>query len=99
MEDIFNLEGMAKEENHARILKFMEVILKAAQDGQPFYTDDLDFDHLLCGREGRNSPNLIGIAVRILLQKKAMHKTGEHRRSTRPESRGRTIFQYQIGGR
>lgn len=57
----------------------------------PAYIDDLDLGDVLSVQ-----PNVIGIAVRCLLAEERIRKTGQHRRSRRPGSNGRIIWEYTL---
>lgn len=98
MMDVFGIEKFGKLIRRDRLQKFETVILQHAKDNDTFYIDQVDFDALTCGSQDENYDNLIGTAIRTLIQLKAIHKTGNYRKSTKKGSRGRTIFEYQIGG-
>ncbi len=98
--DILPISDIATAIRQQRIEKFQILILKHAKKvGAPFYIDEIDFDSLLCGEQGLagKHPSMIGIAVRILIQKGAISQTCNYRRSGKKWSKGRLIFEYKLG--
>jgi hypothetical protein len=88
------LEGatsLAKEIQHRRQTAVADRILTWSPH-TPFYIDEIPMEDVL----GSNSPNLIGTAVRDLLRKKRLKKTGKFRKSTKAGSKGRVIFQMVV---
>jgi hypothetical protein len=57
---------------------------------RPAYIDDVDVADIV-----DTCPNIIGSAVRALLIRGEIRKTGAHKRSQRPDSNGRLIWEYQ----
>lgn len=55
------------------------------------YIDEVELSDILA-----RHPNLIGTVVRGLLRREVMAKTGAHKRSRRPDSNGRIIWEYQL---
>jgi len=53
------------------------------------YVDDVDFSDI-------SSHNVIGAAVRALMKDSVIVQTGNHKRSQRPGSNGRVIWEYQL---
>ena len=59
--------------------------------GRPGYLDAVSFEDL-----PRESRNVVGPAIRSLMLQGLIVKTGQHKRSQRPESNGREIWEYRL---
>lgn len=53
-------------------------------------------DGIYLGDIGKEARNVIGLAVRTLMKRRVIEKTGLYRKSSRKESNGRVVWQYRL---
>ena len=55
------------------------------------YIDDIDLSYIPLNHRG-----CVGVAIRLLIKQRKIEQTGNHKRSSRPESAGRQIWEYRL---